>query len=1772
MNSTFSKNTESILTELLKKSEQYQNLFKNANDAILVIEPENETVLNVNDKACEIYGFEFEDFVGLSLKSISKDVEYGDEKRKKLLEIGTCQEFETIQFRADGTPLHLHVNAAVIEYEGQPAILSINRDITVRIQTEQALQEREQFLLSVANAAQDAIVSTDNHGNIIFWNEGARKIFGYDAEEVIGKSSGILMPERFRGLYAGGIQRFKETGELRIIGKTVERLGQRKDGSEFPVELSLGVWETINGKCFTGIIRDISERRKAEQIKMFRVLEVALRSEIGLKFAGSNESLKTKLTHCVESIFTHLDAAFVQIWTFNEEENVLELQADAGICTHIDKLPARVPVGQFKIGLIAQEQKPHITNDVFIDVFPGDNAWARQNELTSFAGHPLITNGRLIGVVAIFARHELPEETLDALASVSYIITQNIERMRAEKALEEAAKRERAMVENALDVICTIDAEGRFVAINPACFKMWGYHPEELLGRQYIDLVAPEDVAKTNEAALSIMSGTEATNFVNRYQHKNGTLVYTMWTSYWSESEQSLFAVAHNITERKLLEEQKSAILDALPAHICLLDPSGNILEVNNEWKQFALENGYDDINFGIGSNYIKTCEDATGEFAEGAKEVADVCRAVLSGESSHFEMEYPCHSPNEKRWFKLSVTPLHKGKSAGAVVMHINTTERRQTEENLQESEMRYRGLFESNPNPIGVYDADTLELLAVNEEAVRHYGYSREEFLKLTINELRAPEHPSVLKEQIRQAAAGIVKFSSVKHLKKDGTIIEVEVVLQSINFGGRRAKFAMITDVTERKQAESNLLKSEANLAAAQRIAHLGSWEIELSDLKRINNNKVRWSDEVYRIFGYEPGQMDVSINHYFNAVHPNDRKQVRRAFMEAVSYRKDLNIEYRVVLPDGSERLQHGQGEVIYNEQSHQLLKFIGTVQDVTEQKRAANSLQKNLSLLSSMFEATADGILVLNRDNKIKTFNEKFVEMWSIPEDIAHEKSTLQITTFVSEQLKDSENAKKRFEKSLEEPEATQFHVLELNDGRFYERYSIPQMLGGKVIGRVLSYRDITERKKAEAKLQESEERFRSFMNNNPAIAFMKDETGRMVFCNETMERTFSMQAGNLLGKADSEWLPEDICEQVRLNDQKVLASNQTIQAIESIPTPDGEMRRWLSFKFPVDDASGGKFIGCVAIDITERERAEAALRESEYTLRTLLTSMNEGLLQVDEEDCIVFANRCFGEMVGYSQEELIGKNWSPLLLDNEGNEFIREVNKRRREGISDKYELCLRKKTGEMIYVMVGGVPILDIEGVVTGSMGVFTDITERKLIEKQLLHDAFHDGLTGLANRALFMDHLRLTIERGRSRNSNLYAVLFLDFDRFKVINDSLSHTEGDNLLNFIARRLESSTRTGDLVARLGGDEFVVLLNELVEEGDAVQIAERIQASMKNPFNLNGNEIFISASIGIALSASGHKRPEDMLRDADIAMYRAKAKGKARCQIFDPAMHEHASKQLQLETEMRRALENRDFQIHYQPIMNLKNETLMGFEALVRWKHAERGMIPPFEFIPTAEESGLILPLGKWILEESCRQLRRWQDNNPAAANLSVSVNLSTKQFSQPDLAGQVAAALAATGLDPRCLKLEITESHIMENSETAVIVMEKLRALGVELSLDDFGTGYSSLSYLHRLPVNYLKIDRSFVTRMIDSKENSEIVLTIIKLAQNLKMKVIAEGIETKEQLAHLKNLNCECGQGYFFAKPLEPDNAETYIGKNAEKFACLSDAQIINAELNM
>ncbi len=432
----------------------------------------------------------------------------------------------------------------------------------------------------------------------------------------------------------------------------------------------------------------------------------------------------------------------------------------------------------------------------------------------------------------------------------------------------------------------------------------------------------------------------------------------------------------------------------------------------------------------------------------------------------------------------------------------------------------------------------------------------------------------------------------------------------------------------------------------------------------------------------------------------------------------------------------------------------------------------------------------------------------------------------------------------------------------------------------------------------------------------------------------------------------------------------------------------------------------------------------------------------------------------------------------------------------------------------------------------------------------EKLLHEALHDSLTGLPNRVKFTELLSEAIQNSQRMSSSQFAVMFLDLDRFKVINDSLGHFLGDKLLQTVAKRLKQHLRPRDIVARFGGDEFTILLNNIKDNSNVFEVSERLQREISAPFKIDGHEIFTSVSIGITFFDSRYERPEDILRDADTAMYQAKAAGKAQCKIFEPQMHTTSLNLLQIENDMRRAIERDEFKVYYQPIVDLETQTISEFEALIRWEHPEQGLIPPVDFIPLAEETGLIIPIGKWVLAESCRQIVQWQQQSISPIPLSISVNLSAKQLMHSDLSSQIKDIIAETGINPRSLKLEVTESVVMENAEIALQILSELCALGVRLSSDDFGTGYSSLSYLHRFPFDRLKIDRSFITKMDQDTKSEEIVRSIIILAKNLKMEVVAEGIENEKQYQQLFELGCKLGQGYLFARPLAKAGVEEIL----------------------
>jgi PAS domain S-box-containing protein len=554
----------------------------------------------------------------------------------------------------------------------------------------------------------------------------------------------------------------------------------------------------------------------------------------------------------------------------------------------------------------------------------------------------------------------------------------------------------------------------------------------------------------------------------------------------------------------------------------------------------------------------------------------------------------------------------------------------------------------------------------------------------------------------------------------------------------------------------------------------------------------------------------------------------------------------------------------------------------------------------------------------------------------------------------------------------------------------------------------------------------------------------------------------------------------------------------------------------------------------------------------------------------------LYNSPAYQKILGYSPEELKSTTSVEQIHPEDKQRVLEAAEKARLTGRGERLEYRMRHKDGTWRVLESVATAIPNEQGQTERLVIVNRDITERKHAEETLAHNALHDTLTNLPNRSLFLDRVRHALALSQRHPSYKFAVLFIDLDEFKVFNDSLGHAAGDALLIQIARRLAVSIRGVDTIsrsgllkgtstvgseeslARLGGDEFTILLEDIRDCGDAIRVAERIQERLGVPFDVEGQGVVTTASIGIAFCATSYTMAEDLVRDAEIAMYRAKREGKARCQVFDNAMHTLAVKRLRLETDLRRALELGEFRVHYQPIVSLQSGKIAGFEALSRWERPE-GLLSPGDFIQIADETGIILPMNRQLLREACLQLRAWHSQFPCDPPLTMSVNVAPKQFAQPDLAAQIGTILAEVGTDPGNVDVEITETIAMADPQRSSLALSELKALGVRLSIDDFGTGYSSLSRLQEFPVDTLKIDRSFVSKMDTDSETSEIVRIIIMLAHNLGLKVVAEGVETAEQVSLLKQLKCELAQGYFFARP----------GDHAAAQALLMSAHTANAQ---
>lgn len=1028
-------------------------------------------------------------------------------------------------------------------------------------------------------------------------------------------------------------------------------------------------------------------------------------------------------------------------------------------------------------------------------------------------------------------------------------------------------------------------------------------------------------------------------------------------------------------------------------------------------------------------------------------------------------------------------------------------------------------------------------------NQNCLDILGYSREELIgRNAMDDTLWPDGERraelIAKVSVREPVNDIpVRFRS-----RDGSTHSGLLTAELIEVGGERLIVSVIRDITDHAARE------QAAHIAERRYHALFENAVEGIYVSSAEGCFLDVNPAFARILGYAgPDEVIEAITDIATQIYvePATRAAIRH-MLDNQGYISDY--ECRVRCKDGSV-IWVSENSSAVRDDIGGLLYYEGTFVNITARKEAELALQQSEEKYRTLVDHSQDGVFVTHQ-GRYAYVNRAYADMLGYT--VAELTGMPFLDAIAPEDRKMTLELWERRRAGQWETGAYEIHLLH-KDGATRVIASVragPITYMGEMAS-IGTVRDMTAERRTQLALRAAESKYRSIFENSVVGIYQSTPQGRFIDANPAMARIFGYDSSaGLINDLD------DIRQLYANPEQRnmLLADLErkgSVTGLEyEVQRKDGR-RIWVSQSARVVRDENGEvayYEGTIQ-DITGRRLAEIAQRRSEEQYRTLVDHSQVGVF-INQDGHYIYVNQALSRMLGYTEQELTGMSYRDIFAPESVADADDRFERRQRgEAVPNDYEVTLLHKDQHTRVIATISIGVIEQDGKKFMS-GTIRDITQQKNVEAQLRHNATHDPLTNLPNRTLFIRRLEQAMVTTRESGLPTYAVLFLDLDGFKVVNDSLGHAAGDQLLIQIAERLQRCVGPRDILARHGGDEFTLLVDLKLGNTPPTETAERLLAEFTQPFRLGENEIFTNASIGIAPGEPYYRTTDEVLRDADTAMYRAKAVGKAGYVVFDTAMHADVRNRLELETDLRLALDNGEFRVFYQPIVHLETRTLAGFEALVRWQHPVRGLLLPDQFLSVANETGLIMPLGWWVLEEACRTLRAWQDRHPGAGELTLSVNIAHKQFAYYGLPQKILSALSRTGLAARNLHLEITETVLVENQHAAEQMLQTLRALGIAINLDDFGTGYSSLSYLRDLSLDTLKIDRSFVTDVDRNATHQAIVQTIISLARQLGMGIIAEGIETKAQADTLTAIGCPQAQGNFFSGPLPAEAAEVLL----------------------
>jgi diguanylate cyclase (GGDEF)-like protein/PAS domain S-box-containing protein len=1089
--------------------------------------------------------------------------------------------------------------------------------------------------------------------------------------------------------------------------------------------------------------------------------------------------------------------------------------------------------------------------------------------------------------------------------------------------------------------------------------------------------------------------------------------------------------------------------------------------------------------------------------------------------------------------------------------------TDRERTLEALRQQSQAIRASLDG----MAVLDA-SQEFVFVNEAHAHLYGYdSPDELVGKTWRVLYGPEELSRLERDVIPVLFGEGRWSGeAVGRRRDGTEFPQELSLSVLESGGL---VCVVRDIAQRRKAEEALRESEEKYRAIYENIQDGYYEVDL------RGNLTFFNDALCRILGCERRELMGGNNLRFSDAENASKlyETVTNVYRTGVPARY---VDWEVLRQDGSPAHVAASVSLIRDAQGRPT-GFRGVISDVTERKRAERELEESAERYRRVVELSPLAIAI-HSEGKLVFVNRAGAEL--LGAESPDELMMRPALDFVHPDYRSLVQERMEGLRQGNEAPVMEEKFLRLDGSAVdVEVAAMPFTFMGRPAVQVVA-RDITERKHVEA-LQSALYRIAQAVTSaddmadfyraihqivgelidarNFYIALQDPVTGALsfpYFVDERDEVPPAVKPGKTLteyvlrtGQPLLAW-PATFAELLKRGEVEMVGSPSVDWL--GVPLKRGERAFGVlvlqsytkSVRFTPQDLNIVTVVSQHVAAALERLRADEALRESEATQRALLDAIPDLMFRLRRDGTFLDFNAPDAQELMVPPSQFLGRRiaqvWPPDMAGPAMESLERAFASRRTQ--TYEYKLDVR---GEMRHYE-GRIAVCGSDE----ALLIVRDISERKRAEEQIRNLAYHDGLTGLPNRILFNDRLTIAVAQAH-RHGHRLAVLFLDVDRFKLINDSLGHSLGDRLLQGVAERLKGCVREGDTVARLGGDEFTLLLPEITRALDVVNVAEKILEAVKLPFRLEGRELFVSASMGISLYPDDGVNAETLVKNADAAMYRAKEQGRDNYRLYAPAMNATALERLALESSLRKALSQGELVVYYQPLVDLRIGRVHGVEALLRWRHPERGLMAPSDFIPLAELTGQILAMGPWVLRTACAQVKYWHERGHG--DLSVAVNISARQFQQPDLVAQVKRALRDTGLDPRYLDLEITESNAMQNAEATVQTLRELKDIGVRISIDDFGIGYSSLSYLKRLPIDTLKIDQSFVRDITVDPDDAAIATAVIAMAHTLKLKVVAEGVETEGQGVFLAARHCDRMQGYLFSAPLPPDECEEFLGSD-------------------